>query len=306
MIDKILFHTNPYNIGDPTREELSVFTGITQGLADQALISLPYEKGVGEVDVVLSFKTAKPLRSYNLDKHINKDTKKVYYYPDIGNEPKQWLIDILVDYDILLVKSLGTIDQWQEVLPDIEVYHWRQGVNPSFHSPTMPYNPKNAKWNWNFCGSMYNGREEFGKVLCDSPKGAIFGNDWDEEKHLNWKKIDIYNQSHALQVVRSIFSLDYNSYSIFDESYSVRVYKIMCAGGVLLANKQEGLDYVFTKGDHYMEYDNLKEMKDWISDPLEYFEADDLIRIGKQAREEVLAKHTYVHRGKELCEILKC
>ena len=302
---KIFFHVNPLNLTSMNREEYSMACSwITSLNNNNHKLYLPLRSIDQVMDWFISYKSPIFPRLYK--DNIDSDTKFAYYYPDIRKEPDSKLVKILADYDLLLVVDRGSIPQFQELLPDIEVKQLKQGVNPIFFETTLPYNPLKTKWNWFFAGSPYPGREEFIKNLIKIDNGVIFGNGWQVISNVKqWKGVDIYNYELALQISRSILTVNYNAFSEFNQAFSTRIYKTMASGGVLFTNKMKGFNEIFEPNKHYLEFKDFEEMKYILEDPLEFFSNDKLTEISRNAKLEVLNNHTYETRGNELMEILK-
>jgi len=303
----ILFHSNALNLEKTYREEYMMLKGFSKAFEKLDVnIFTPHEffSGSKKIDWVFSYKSPK----ISGKRYLTKDTKFAFFYPDVSDEPDQKLIEMLKDYDLLLVTDKGSIPQFEEALPDITVRQFRQGVEPSFYRSVFPYNPNNNPlWNWIFAGSIYRGREEFANRIAKVPRGAIFGNRWEKLSNppVQWKGIDIYNEELAMRICKSILTLNYNVYSYLDEAFSVRVYKTMSSGGVLFTNPMKGFDNLFEEGVHYLKYDDYDEMTTILRDPLEYYDADKLMQISKNAQLEVNENHTYEKRGAELCKLLQ-
>ncbi|QWD91072.1 glycosyltransferase [Polynucleobacter sp. MWH-Braz-FAM2G] len=85
---------------------------------------------------------------------------------------------------------------------------------------------------------------------------------------------------------------------------NMRYFEAMGAGAVLMTDpiQNNGVEQLFDGGKHFLRYDSesdaLELAKTVLADP------ERLQQIGQQARDEVLAKHTYLHRVKTLLEIL--
>jgi len=86
---------------------------------------------------------------------------------------------------------------------------------------------------------------------------------------------------------------------------NMRFFEAMGAGAVLLTDPihKNGLEHLFIEGQHFLIYENENEVVDLankvLSDP------ERLATIGKQARLEILSKHTYLHRAEKLIQIEK-
>lgn len=301
---RIFFHANQTNIFNREREEYSIAHGWGSGLKEnEHTLYLPFRPTDLVMDWFISYKSPGFPDSYT--NNIDSNTRFAYYYPDIRKEPDPTFLEMLSKYDLLLVVDKGSIPQFQEALPDLEVKQLKQGVDPLLFETALPYNPLRAKWNWLFAGSPYRGREDFINNLIKIENGVIFGNEWQNLPSVKqWKGIDIYNYELALQISRSILTLNYNAFSEFDQAFSVRIYKTMASGGVLFTNKMKGFDEIFEPNKHYLKFKDFEEMKCILQDPLEFCSADKLLEISKNAKYEVLNNHTYEKRSEELCKIL--
>ncbi len=297
----VRFHTREpsYHIH---REEYAMYKGFNKAFDDNKLLLLPYYARPyypGEdTEWIFSVKT------FQRPTVVPGGTKLAYFYPDIRSEPQPWLVDVLKDYDMLFVVDKQSINQFREKLPDIEVRQLKQGVEPILFKTAYPYGTK-IKRNWIFAGSYYPGREEFAKVIGKRSDGVIFGNGWCEKDHTSWARVDIYNYELAAEIVKSVLTLNYNVYADVREAFSTRIYKTMVAGGVLFTNQMRGFDDIFKKGEHYIEYESLSEMEKVIDNVAEYYDIDELVRISRNAKEEVTKNHTYYHRGIELIKHLE-
>jgi len=77
---------------------------------------------------------------------------------------------------------------------------------------------------------------------------------------------------------------------------------VMGAGGFMIMDRQPGLDGWFVENQEVVYYDSLEDL---LAKTMYYLRRpDDRERIGRAAREKVLAEHTYAVRAKQLLEIL--
>lgn len=85
---------------------------------------------------------------------------------------------------------------------------------------------------------------------------------------------------------------------------NMRYFEAMGAGAVLITDpiKDNGVEALFAEGKHFLRYENesqvLELAKAILADPKR------LQEISRDARDEVMAKHTYLHRVKTLLDLL--
>ena len=80
----------------------------------------------------------------------------------------------------------------------------------------------------------------------------------------------------------------------FNNDVNMRVFEALASGSLLITDPAEGLEELFTDGEHLVIYRNDEELLDVIQYYLEHPEERE--RIAAAGRELVLAKHTYRHR----------
>ena len=80
---------------------------------------------------------------------------------------------------------------------------------------------------------------------------------------------------------------------------NMRVFEATVAGALLVTDRvANGLDELFTEGEHYVGYDSPSEAVEAISRSLD---GDaDRVRIATEGQQQVLAYHTYVHRWRAI------
>ena len=89
--------------------------------------------------------------------------------------------------------------------------------------------------------------------------------------------------------------------SILDD-INMRVFEVLGAGGFLLTNKLDNLDLLFKDGVHLVTYDNPQ---DAVEKARYYIEHEDERKaIAEAGHKEAMAKHTYMHRLKKVCDIV--
>jgi hypothetical protein len=121
----------------------------------------------------------------------------------------------------------------------------------------------------------------------------------------------VINEQHSMVCQTSLINLCIDQDPTLDKSYSARLYRIMCAGGLALSTPTKGIQEVFKingrdvmpTGDEevivFYDKDNLIELIDFL------LEHDDIRKkIAKNGQKIVLAKHTFQHRVAEMLEIV--
>jgi glycosyltransferase involved in cell wall biosynthesis len=81
-----------------------------------------------------------------------------------------------------------------------------------------------------------------------------------------------------------------------------RTFEVMGCGGVLIINRNKDVPKLFHEGEHYFMYDGYDDLKKLLKRILPDKEL--LERVGRQALEAVLAKHTVDQRAKRLFGLL--
>ena len=84
---------------------------------------------------------------------------------------------------------------------------------------------------------------------------------------------------------------------------NMRTFEILASGRLLVTDKQDGIHQLFNKGEHLVTYTNDEVCPEIIKHYLE----NDVEReeIAKKGYEELINKHLYIHRAKELLKVLE-
>lgn len=142
--------------------------------------------------------------------------------------------------------------------------------------PEWPYRLKLIQWL----------KQEYGELFSPYPTdGRIYGD-----------KLNSLYASAKIVVGDSLYSPYY---------WSDRIYEVLGRGGFLIHPKIEGLEKEFVYGEHFVpyEYGNEKQLKDRINYYLKHDkEREEIRRCG---HEFVKNNCTYIHRCKEVIEIIK-
>jgi len=222
--------------------------------------------------------------------------------------------------------SLGGVANKLKEIGFKNVYYLDEACSPKHNGEAyMNYwQSKNIGSDIAFCGSLgfFQTHPLRIKYLSKIAKGGydlkVWGDiicDWraipTEIKNVHQKTIVINNQ-HSRVVQSSLINLGIDADSSLWMGHSARLYRVMCAGGLYLSTPTKGIDGLFkvnkdgepltgneelvffydeedliTKLDFLLEHDNIRQ------------------KIAKNGQKAVLAKHTFVHRIKELLKIIQ-
>ena len=122
----------------------------------------------------------------------------------------------------------------------------------------------------------------------------------------------VINDAHSKVCQASKINLGIDSNILLDHGWSVRLFKVLCAGGLYLTNNTKGLSDFFninkegepiTFEQDLAVYYNEEDLIDKIDFLLEH----DFIRerIAKNGQRKVLEKHKYLDRVKEMLKVIK-
>ncbi len=86
-----------------------------------------------------------------------------------------------------------------------------------------------------------------------------------------------------------------------NEDLNMRVFEALCSGSLLLTDAACGLKDLFEEGKHYAEY-----IDDTLIETIQYYldRPNERERIATEGRKEVLTRHTYAHRARQMLETL--
>lgn len=119
------------------------------------------------------------------------------------------------------------------------------------------------------------------------------------------ERFNVYYERCFLERMAEVFS---QSKIIFNNSINndlnMRVFEALCSGSMLLTDEAagSGLTEMFQDKRHLVIYRNEDELLELAGYYLKY--DDERERIAEKGMKEVLSKHTYDHRAKEMVEIL--
>ena len=121
--------------------------------------------------------------------------------------------------------------------------------------------------------------------------------DWVKDSHTGFEAINDYHSlvCNASKVVLGIDGWDHR-----DQAYSARLFRVLCAGGFYLTTHTKNMEEFFTPGKHL---DTYKDEDELVEKLYKYLQDDDLrATIAEEGRKEVVEKHQFIHRMKELLE----
>jgi len=251
-----------------------------------------------EPDVLLMLKS----------EHISPETlskihcKKVLWHPDVRKHVQPWVVDKAKECDLFYTMSKGSMEEYEKELNNVKYlpeacdpnYHYyTDNVDSIFQSPI------------NFIGTLRQTRIDMVKrVIRHGLPIKVWGSIGDDVSQQDKQIIghryigrQLWREYHSYAASGAI-SITWDWCPEVELSYSARIYRVMASKGLYLCRYVNGMEKVFKRGVHCDWYYNLDEM----IKKLNYYLAnpDEVKRIGEEASKNVLAKHTFDHRVKEL------
>lgn len=169
-------------------------------------------------------------------------------------------------------------------------------------------NSSNLKFQSDYCftGSYFNSPREIAEQLNPDElpfKFNLYGHNW--ESHENFSKFTkgpvSYEDIPDVYASTKLVIDDANIATKKWGALNCRIYDSLAAGAFCLTNNIVGVKEIF--GDDYLTYDSKETLNEGIKEILE----DNVRReqVLNKYKQEVLSKHTYIHRRDELIEALK-
>jgi spore maturation protein CgeB len=119
--------------------------------------------------------------------------------------------------------------------------------------------------------------------------------DWVKDHHTGY---GVKNQMHSTVCNSSKIVLGMDGWPHRSKSYSLRLYKVLCAGGFYLTTHTKNIEQAFKPGVHLDTYKNADDMIEKI---IYYLNNDDeRTKIAQQGQQEVLAKHQFKDRFEKI------
>jgi hypothetical protein len=184
------------------------------------------------IEKVRRMKSRPKLILWNLDKRQNVD--------DFGPD----LLKLFNAMDTLYTVALGDVPQYERLCPNVEIKHLQQGIDPLVHRTEVLTEWDHEKYDCEvmFAGSfssVHRGRVELFEYLSKS----------EYQIRRYHGKTAVFDAEHNKACQCAKICLGHNGVAHLAVSMSVRDYKIMGAGGVLLTQWCPGIEEWFTCRD---------------------------------------------------------
>lgn len=214
--------------------------------------------------------------------------------PDIGLLPMRkiaWLIDTHVSpelrlemarhFDCVFLAQKAQVAEFRAAgLP--HVYWLPLGCSPQLHAVPAPGRELDIAYVGSFNPEEGGRRASLLNRVRDHFPNSFIGRAWPEEM------ADVY--ARAKIVVNACYNNDVN----------MRVFEAMASGALLITDEAEGLEDLFEDGVHLVVYRSDGELPGLIQQYLDDEEARE--RIAAAGQREVLSRHSYTHRVREMFE----
>jgi hypothetical protein len=195
--------------------------------------------------------------------------------------------------DTLYTVALGDIPQYERLCPNTEIKHLQQGIDPLVHRTEILTDIDHVKYDCEvmFAGSFssaHRGRVELFEYLSKSEY---------QIKHYHGKTA-VFDAEHNKACQCAKVCLGHNGVAHLAVSMSVRDYKIMGAGGVLLTQWCPGIEKWFTCSDTGVPMCYTFKSKEECVEKIRYILAhyDEAKERAAHAQREVHARHRYIDR----------
>ncbi len=188
---------------------------------------------------------------------------------------------------------------WVEKLRDLgmNTFYMPQATDPAIYHPTAP--EEQYRCDVAFIGSWKPGREEILNYLQSYFKVKVYGNGWKDTKEYCNPPVYLEEFNKVCSSAKVILNItNSRDWPIYERTCSQRVYMVMSAGGYMVT------DYIpelpLKSLAYYDTIPGLKGIVEWAI-------ANEELRINvcRNARKEILEKHTYYHRIKEILTCLR-
>jgi len=198
---------------------------------------------------------------------------------------------------------------------NLNTFYLPQGCDPIKNKPSVfnHYQKKVFGSDVSFIGNIgiemfHPGRMELLEYIIDNGIDLkIFGDFFEEAKVSEKLKkhhthFSVKNEFFATTCGASKIVIGIDAHPEIELANSVKLYRVLCAGGFYLTNRTVGLEKIFKDKVHLVYYDNKTDLIEKI---LYYLTHEkERKKIAEAGQKEVL-KHTYERRLKELIEIVK-
>lgn len=124
--------------------------------------------------------------------------------------------------------------------------------------------------------------------------------------------VSAVNEIHGMVCKNSLVNLGFDGRPDIDGSMSARIYRVLCAGGLYLTTATKGIDKYFKINKEGEEISPDQEVVVFydegdLLEKLDFLLEHDNIResIAKNGQKKVVEEHTFVHKLKEIIEVIK-
>ena len=205
------------------------------------------------------------------------------------------------------------------------VYHVGEACYPQAHKEVYCNNFQKTKYGEDvaFVGSIgidfHKDRLKYlSKIVKEGFNIKIWGEPVGEQKKIpsqvrsKMMGVPVINELHSVVCQNSLVNLGVDGRPDLERSMSARIYRIMCAGGLYLSTATKGIEKDFKVNAKDKEVTAEQEA-------VVFYDEADLVRkidfllehesiretIAKNGQKKVLAEHTFVHRLKDIIEVIK-
>lgn len=227
--------------------------------------------------------------------------------------PESKYLDHIKNVDYFFTAVKGFVEPIKKT--NSNTFYLPQGCDPTKNKPSVfnHYQEKMFGGDIGFIGNLgidkfHPGRMELLEYIIDNGLDLkIYGNFFDkatvsEKLKQHHSGFSVINEFFATTCGATKIIVGIDAHPEIELANSVKVYRVLCAGGFYLTNRTLGLDKVFKDGVHLVYYDNKKDLIEKIIYYLTHEE--ERKKIADAGKKEVL-KHTYKVRLKEMIEIVK-
>jgi len=249
-----------------------------------------------QADLVFCSRTKELLPQIQKLKKEMPETVTACWNVDKRSTVKQFGVDLLNlfnEVDLFYTIALGNIAEYEIFCPDTEVQHLQQGCELRVHRP-MVSDGVMFTHDVSFCGNYesktHRGRRELFQFL----KNHIEAQEkpqWNLNLHGNQNQV--WDEEHSMVCGLSQINLSHNGWPDIAMSPSVRVYKIMAAGGFLLEEWCEGIEEWFqgTIATYKTNEECLSKIEYYLEDG-----APEAAEMAERGMNLVRSKHKYLDR----------
>lgn len=232
-----------------------------------------------------------------------------------------WTIDAPVDFDPIIKTAscydfvfTGGTEAYNLLKPyNLKNLRWLPfGFDPSYAKPVNIDDNKMAthKNDIVFVGSHYPNRMRILEAISDFDLG-VWGPGWEKTPATSPLKKCIKKAGEvSTEEWRQLFScckiviaIHYQNDKIICFQASPKVYEALACKAFLLCDDQKDVTTLFVKGKHLDIFKDTQELREKIQHYLSH--PDECKGIAEAGYQEVLQKHTYSHRIKEMMQIIK-